>query len=117
MIHQRPGVRRPARVLEDRPVVVVVEAVLLDVLGEEPEGRGDGREGEVEFWDLVEREEGDVCRLGARGEGRGGGFAAAAAAAAHELASEQEVGLADRGDVLLMGKGTERERRRERRWN
>jgi len=85
-------------------VVVVEVPVPLDVLGEEPEGGGDCGEGEVKIFDLVEVEKRDLERLGARGEvgeGRGAFIATAAVSAAtNELASEQEVGLSDRRDVL-----------------
>ena len=83
-------------------MVVVVVPVPLDVLGEEPQGRGDRGEGDVELRDLVELEKADLLGLGSGGE-VSSSFAFAAAvisAALHELAAEQEVGLSDRGDVL-----------------
>lgn len=82
-------------------MVVMEIPVALDVLGEEPQGGGDRRKGQVEPRDLVEREEGDLLRLGARGEVQGGFPFRCSAAALHELAAEEEVGLPDRGDVLF----------------
>ena len=85
-------------------MVVVEEPVPLNVLSEEAQSRGDSRKGQVELRDLIEVEEGDLLGLRARGEVGGLPFlvAVAAVAAAHELAAEQEVGLADRRDVLLL---------------
>lgn len=101
MINERSRVRRPPGVLQDRAMVVMEIPVALDVLGEEPQGGGDRRKGQVEPRDLVEREEGDLLRLGARGEVQGGFPFPCSAAALHELAAEEEVGLPDRGDVLF----------------
>ena len=84
----------------------VIMPVAFHVLGEKPQRRGDRREGQVEFGDLFEREEGDLLGLGARGKVREGSCCccccfAFSAAVLHEPAAEEEVGLPDCRDVLL----------------